>query len=109
MKLKQIPYLEPKVDEIKKKAVFLTKNGVRSILSLAPIDNCLELCKQQEQQKETLSKTIRPYHLSFTARECSDILYYAERLVDTNLPFTGKEECKFSADMDKATDLLMKL
>ncbi|MGN0919974.1 MAG: hypothetical protein ACI4OR_04390 [Alphaproteobacteria bacterium] len=98
-----------KVSEIKKKAVFLTSGGARMVLNLAPVDNCPELCRQQKAGRAALAKTIKPYHLTFTPRECSDILYYAERLVDTNLPFTGKTECSFSAEMDKTTDLLMNL
>ncbi len=46
------------------------------------------------------------YHLSFTRKQCADINYYAERLVDTTLPFTGKEECAFSADMGEMTEFL---
>ncbi|MBQ4472033.1 MAG: sel1 repeat family protein [Alphaproteobacteria bacterium] len=52
--------------------------------------------------------SIKPYHLSFTTQECADINYYAERLVDTSLPFTGKEECAFSADMSQMADFLSK-
>ena len=47
-----------------------------------------------------------PYHLSFTKQQCADINYYAARLVDTSLPFTGKKECAFSADMNEMTDFL---
>ena len=47
-----------------------------------------------------------PYHLTFTAQQCADINYYAQRLVDTSLPFTGKTECDFSADMGEMADLL---
>ena len=98
-----------KINEIKKTAILLSSGNTQSPLNLAPVDDCPELCKQQKEGKEILSKTIKPYHLSFTHKECADILYYAERLVDTNLPFTGKNECAFSADMDKAADLLMNL
>ena len=48
------------------------------------------------------------YHLTFTQQQCADINYYAERLVDTSLPFTGKKECAFSADMGALTDFLSK-
>ena len=50
---------------------------------------------------------VEPYHFTFTPSECSDLLYYAERLVDTSLPFTGKKECGFSGEMDETTKLLM--
>ena len=96
-----------KVTEIRKKAAILTTSGSRIVLNLAPVDECPQLCQQQKQK--TPHPTIKPYHLSFTSKECADILYYAERLVDTKLPFTGKKECRFSADMDKTADLLMKL
>lgn len=98
-----------KVAEIRTKAVILTSGNARLPINLAPMDNCPRLCKEQKSLAKTRSKTIKPYHLTFTPKECSDILYYAERLVDTNLPFTGKVECSFSSDMDKTTDLLMNL
>lgn len=47
-----------------------------------------------------------PYHLTFTTQQCSDINYYAQRLVDTSLPFTGKEKCAFSSDMGDMADYL---
>ena len=98
-----------KVTQIKTKAAFLITSNSQIVLNLAPLDDCPQLCQQQKELRATTSKTITPYHLSFNSKECADILYYAERLVDTKLPFTGKKECRFSADMDKTTDLLMKL
>ena len=98
-----------KVTEIRTKAVILTSGNARLPINLAPVDDCPELCKNQKSLAQTRAKTIKPYRLTFTPKECADILYYAERLVDTNLPFTGKTECSFSADMDKTTDLLMNL
>ena len=97
------------VSEIRQKAVILMTSETRMILSYAPLDSCLQICEEKEKLNKIKTKTIRPYRLTFSARECSDILYYAERLVDTNLPFTGKEECKFSADMDTASEMLMNL
>ena len=55
---------------------------------------------------ETGDLTINLYHLSFTPEECADINYYAERLVDSRLPFTGKEKCGFSGDMSQITTYL---
>ena len=49
-----------------------------------------------------------PYHLTFTPQQCADINYYAQRLVDTALPFTGKEECAFSTDMGDMANFLSK-
>ena len=54
----------------------------------------------------TSDHNVQVYHLSFTPQECSSINYYAERLVDTSLPFVGKEECAFSADMSDLADNL---
>ena len=98
-----------KVTEIRAKAAIIASAGSRIVLNFAPIDDCPTLCRQKKDLAQKKIKTIKPYHLSFTSKECADILYYAERLVDTKLPFTGKKECRFSADMDKTTDLLMKL
>ena len=98
-----------KVNEIRKKGIVLTSGKGRMILNLAPKDDCPKLCQEQKTLAQTRVKTIKPYHLTFTPKECADILYYAERLVDTNLPFTGKTECQFSQDMDKTADLLMAL
>jgi len=47
-----------------------------------------------------------PYHLKFDAQQCASINYYAQRLVDTSLPFTGKTECAFSSDMGQMADFL---
>jgi len=69
-------------------------------------------------QKEILARTFScnavpetsinqpPYHLTFTTQQCADLNYYAQRLVDTSLPFTGKEECAFSSDMGQMADFL---
>jgi len=48
------------------------------------------------------------YHLTFNAQQCADLNYYAQRLVDTSLPFTGKEECAFSTDMSSMAEFLSK-
>lgn len=55
-------------------------------------------------EQTSIDKT--PYHFTFTPQQCADINYYAQRLVDTSLPFTGKEECAFSADMGDMADFL---
>jgi len=47
-------------------------------------------------------------HFTFSPKECANINYYAERLVDTTLPFVGKEQCAFSADMNEMADFLTK-
>ncbi len=48
------------------------------------------------------------YHLTFNPQQCADLNYYAQRLVDTSLPFTGKDECAFSADMGQMAEFLSK-
>lgn len=99
-----------KVSEIHKSAIVLMQGQKRQILNLAPDESCVGYCKakQENQQKSAnLLPDIKPYHFTFTPSECSDLLYYAERLVDTNLPFTGKKECGFSGEMDEATKLLL--
>ena len=45
-------------------------------------------------------------HFTFTPKQCADINYYAQRLVDTSLPFTGKDECAFSAEMSSMAEFL---
>ena len=54
----------------------------------------------------TTDHNVQVYHLTFTPKECADLNYYAERLVDTSLPFVGKEECAYSADMGDLADFL---
>ena len=49
-----------------------------------------------------------PYHFTFSPQQCADLNYYAQRLVDTSLPFTGKDECAFSSDMGQMADFLSK-
>ena len=95
------------VYEMHKSAVVL--NGkTRRLLNLAPDEICVRSCQQQQIQKsEQKLPRVKPYRLSFTANECSNLLYYAERLVDTKLPFVGKKECGFSGEMDIATQLLI--
>lgn len=95
------------VKEIRKTAVILLKGNTRQILNLMPDENCLNFCEEETQRKDSDVLNITPYHLSFTPSECSSILYYAERLVDTNLPFVGKQECGYSGDLDAATQLLL--
>ena len=57
-------------------------------------------CEASQETDVTVDDTtISLYHLNFTPQECADLNYYAERLIDTNLPFTGKEKCAFSKDM----------
>lgn len=97
------------VKEIRKSAVILLKNRTRLVLNLAPDEACIDYCTNKEDNLAVQSDVpnIKPYHLTFTPSECSSILYYAERLVDTNLPFVGKKECGHSDDLGDATKLLL--
>ena len=65
-----------------------------------------EIMKRAYSCEKVDSPGINSYHLTFSQKECSDINYYAEHLVDTSLPFTGKVECSFSADMTEMADFL---
>ncbi len=68
---------------------------------------CVEQCLKYEPSEPTRKPVnIRPYHLTFTKRECADIMYYAKRLIDTSKPFIGKEEC-LGPEMDETTKLLL--
>ena len=99
-----------KVSEIRKTAVILLKGKQRQVLVLEADEACIQYCKVKQEVKERdehALPNVEPYHLTFTPSECADLLYYAERLVDTKLPFTGKKECGFSGELDEATKLLM--
>lgn len=97
------------IQEIHKSAVILSNGKERYILNLAPNDTCVQICHQNQSVKKKVTKLprIKPYRLSFSSSECADILYYAERLVDTNLPFVGKKECGYSGQLETATQLLL--
>lgn len=98
-----------RVSEIHKSALILIEGKKRQILTLAPDESCVQYCKNRQKPKQEKNPLpdVEPYHLTFTPSECSDLLYYAERLVDTNLPFTGKKECGYSGELDEATKLLL--
>ncbi|MBP5343538.1 MAG: sel1 repeat family protein [Alphaproteobacteria bacterium] len=64
-------------------------------------------CEASKKKELTVGDlTIKLYHLSFTPQECADLNYYAERLIDTNLPFTGKDKCAFSKDLSQISQFL---
>lgn len=86
------------VSEIRKTAVFLKNGKERIILRLYVKDKCYDLCAPliTGVQSETALENqvaIKPYLITFTPQECSNILYYAERLVDTRRDYFGKKEC----------------
>ncbi len=98
------------VAEIRKSAVILTYPNDRVILNLYKPDKCAAFCEKnkieenltpEEMQKRLMGDVgirIQPYRLSFTPQECETLLYYAPELVDTSLPFVGKEECMKKED-----------
>ena len=64
-------------------------------------------CEASKEPSLTVGETtVNLYHLTFTPQECDDLNYYAERLIDTNLPFTGKDKCAFSKDMSQISQFL---
>lgn len=82
------------VREIRPAMVALTRAGKRILINKYQKSDCLDKCqlaKSVVQRKPPVA--IRPYHLTFTKQECADIQYYAEKLVDTTGPYTGKKEC----------------
>ncbi len=94
------------VQDIKKVVIILLRQNQRKLLYLLPSPECIEACQNKTEKKQK-SKTITPYHFTFTPQECSDLLYYANQLVDPNLPFVGKKECGYSGNLQTANDLLL--
>ncbi|MBO7244926.1 MAG: hypothetical protein J6V53_06595 [Alphaproteobacteria bacterium] len=94
--------------EVRKTAVILRYPGdVREILNLYKKDECVDFCKTNhitnnlsaeemrlkiEGAKETVR--IKPYHITYTPKECEFISYYAEKLLPVGADYKGKEECK---------------
>lgn len=99
------------VSEIHPRALALQLDNARTLINRYHIGECVTYCLQN---KQVVSKEvyINPYRFRFTPQECADITYYAERLVDTSLPYTGKKECappdpKKTIQLDEATQLLL--
>ncbi len=94
------------VSEIRPTAVILTTPTDRIILNRYTTARCASFCHTyhiddnltpQEMEKRVMGNVgvkIKPYHLSFTPKECDTLMYYASHLVDTSKPFVGKEECQ---------------
>lgn len=100
------------VSEIRPRAVILLQSGSRIILNRYHEGECVNYCLEQKKNPpEPMPVTIKPYRLSFTPKECSDLMYYASYLVDTSLPYIGREECqkyeKKDPVLDEATRLLL--
>lgn len=99
------------VSEIHPRALALQRDNTRILLNRYHTGECVTYCLQP-QKITPPSVHIMPYRLQFTPQECADITYYAEHLVDTSLPYTGKEECappdpQKTIELDEATQLLL--
>lgn len=95
------------IQEVSPSLVTLMKNGKKSFANLYHQGRCVDHCLEpiRNPNKRTPVR-IRPYHLTFTEQECANIEYYAPRLLDTALPYVGKEECH-KPEMDETTQLLL--
>lgn len=96
------------VAEIRKAAVILMEGGNRIILNLYEESPCLQHCREKPATK--VRTPVKHYRISWTPQECADLLYYAAALLDTNLPFVGKDKCSFTPAaqaLDEASALLL--
>lgn len=65
---------------------------------------CLSICMNIQQTGISIPKevvAIKPYRLTFSQLECESIIYYANTLLDPELPFVGKEQCKAQINLHK--------
>ncbi|MGN1063011.1 MAG: hypothetical protein ACI4QM_01635 [Alphaproteobacteria bacterium] len=97
------------VSEIRKSAVILEKGGERVILNLYTFKACADYCKKARAigLRGENAVRIKPYRLTFSPNECQDLMYYAPKLVDTSLPYVGKNEC--AGGITAADDPLLRL
>lgn len=100
------------VAEVRPRAVILLQNASRIILNRYHEGACVDYClNQQKNPPKPQAVVIKPYRLTFTPRECADLTYYASYLVDTSLPYVGREECRkyerTEPELDEATRLLL--
>ena len=95
------------VQEIKGNLITLKQGDKKVFINRYHVGRCVDACLKQAQQPQQRQPVgIRPYHFSFTQQECADILYYANKLVDTNSDYVGKKEC-LGPEMDETTKLLL--
>ncbi len=92
------------VSEVHKTAVVIIQEDERIIINLHKPDECFAFCNNHhitenlspaEMKKRIISDSvhIKPYHLTFTQKECETIAYYAKTLLDENIPYVGQKEC----------------
>ena len=96
------------IQEIKAGLVTLQQNGKNVFINRYHEGSCVTRCLARANMQKTIREPIkiRPYRLTFTKQECADIDYYAQKLMDTSLPYVGKEECSVGTVDDKAKILL---
>ncbi len=99
------------VSEIHPRALALQLDNSRTLINRYHSGECVPYCLQPPKiaPKQVY---ISSYRLRFTPQECADITYYADKLVDTSLPYTGKEECappdpKKTIELDEVSQLLL--
>jgi len=94
------------IQEITPYLVVLLKGDKRVSIHRYHNGVCVGPCLKNAINPKRQPVRIRPYHLTFTEEECANIDYYAKKLVDTTLPYVGKEECH-GAEMDETAQLLL--
>ena len=96
------------IQEVKPTLLTLLQNGKKIFINRYHTGSCVPRClKYASNPPKRKPIVIRPYHLTFTEKECDTINYYAKKLVDTSLPYVGKTECHSGAPMDETTKLLL--
>ena len=96
------------VQEITPTLVTLTEAGNRIFVNRYHTGTCVTRCLSSKEPPKRQPVGIRPYHLTFSKQECSDIAYYADRLIDTTGDYVGKKEC-LGPEMDETTKLLLQM
>lgn len=96
------------VAEITPALVVVWRADVRTPIARYPSDKCAQICLGKGTTQTRRPVSIKPYRFTFTPQECREIRYYAEKLLDTTQPYTGKAECAPTDTADQA-DLFMAL
>ena len=97
------------IQEVKPTLLTLIQNGKKIFINRYHTGNCVNQClKYANNPPKRRPIKIRPYHLTFTEQECATIDYYAKKLMDTDLPYVGKNECRNNTELDETTKLLLK-
>jgi len=95
------------IQEVSPNLVTFMKDGKRIFANRYHVGRCVDYCLTDANGPQKRKPVrIRPYHLTFTEEECANIEYYAPKLLDTALPYVGKEECRPSGQ-EEATEILL--